>query len=119
MQCCVNEGVAGVADAVMKQMGEIWYFGWHSRCTVGSLLAVARSCSCRRTALHVANQTVCFTRHHLYRGRLEILVQNPPDGQELYWHNTRTVPKPYKGPREVRFEQDFSPDHDVKLALTR
>lgn len=53
------------------------------------------------------------------RGRLEILVQNPPDGQELYWHNTRTVPKPYKGPREVRFEQDFSPDHDVKLALTR
>lgn len=53
------------------------------------------------------------------RGRLEILVQNPPDGQELYWHNTRTVPKPYKGPREVRFEQDFSPDHDIKLALTR
>lgn len=52
------------------------------------------------------------------RGRLEILVQNPADGQELYWHNTRTVPKPYKGPREVRFEQDFSPHHDIKLALT-
>jgi hypothetical protein len=53
------------------------------------------------------------------RGRLEILVQNPRDGQELYWHNTRTVPKPYRGPREVRFEHDFSPDHDIKLALTR
>eukprot|EP00877_Chromochloris_zofingiensis_P015106 jgi/Chrzof1/984/Cz01g35220.t1 len=52
------------------------------------------------------------------RGRLEILVQNPPDGQELYWQNTRTVPKPYKGPKEIRLEQDFSPDHDVKLALT-
>jgi len=44
--------------------------------------------------------------------------RNPLDGQELYWHNTRTVPKPYKGPREIRFEQDFSPHHDVKLALT-
>lgn len=52
------------------------------------------------------------------RGRLEVLIQNPEDGQELFWQNTRTVPKPYKGPREVRFEQDFSPGHDVKLALT-
>lgn len=61
----------------------------------------------------------CLPLSRVCRGRLEILVQNPPDGQELYWHNTRTVPKPYKGPREVRFEQDFSPDHDIKLALTR
>lgn len=46
-------------------------------------------------------------------------MQHPADGQELYWLNTRTIPKPYRGPREVRFEQDFDPSHDVKLALTR
>jgi hypothetical protein len=81
--------------------------GFCSSITVGSLLPF-------KTAIMKGSIVELLAR----RGRLEILVQNPPDGQELYWHNTRTVPKPYKGPREVRFEQDFSPDHDVKLALT-
>jgi hypothetical protein len=81
--------------------------GFCSSITVGSLLPF-------KTAIMKGSIVELLAR----RGRLEILVQNPPDGQELYWHNTRTVPKPYKGPREVRFEQDFSPDHYVKLALT-
>lgn len=81
--------------------------GFCSSITVGSLLPF-------KTAIMKGSIVELLAR----RGRLEILVQNPPDGQELYWHNTRTVPKPYKGPREVRFEQDFSPDHDIKLALT-
>eukprot|EP00879_Flechtneria_rotunda_P007402 GHRR01007764.1.p1 GENE.GHRR01007764.1~~GHRR01007764.1.p1 ORF type:complete len:418 (+),score=144.06 GHRR01007764.1:797-2050(+) len=81
--------------------------GFCSSITVGSMLPF-------KTAIMKGSIVELLAR----RGRLEILVQNPPDGQELYWHNTRTVPKPYKGPREVRFEQDFSPHHDVKLALT-
>uniref|UniRef100_A0A383WHN9 Uncharacterized protein n=1 Tax=Tetradesmus obliquus TaxID=3088 RepID=A0A383WHN9_TETOB len=81
--------------------------GFCSSITVGSMLPF-------KTAIMKGSVVELLAR----RGRLEILVQNPPDGQELYWHNTRTVPKPYKGPREVRFEQDFSPNHDVKLALT-
>ncbi|KAF6264674.1 hypothetical protein COO60DRAFT_76306 [Scenedesmus sp. NREL 46B-D3] len=81
--------------------------GFCSSITVGSMLPF-------KTAIMKGSVVELLAR----RGRLEILVQNPPDGQELYWHNTRTVPKPYKGPREVRFEQDFSPHHDVKLALT-
>lgn len=81
--------------------------GFCSSITVGSMLPF-------KTAIMKGSTVELLAR----RGRLEILVQNPPDGQELYWHNTRTVPKPYKGPREVRFEQDFSPDHDIKLALT-
>lgn len=52
------------------------------------------------------------------RGRVEFLITNPPDGQELYWHNTRTMPKPYKGPLEFRLEQDFPDTYDIKLALT-
>lgn len=71
-----------------------------------------RTTVCSSSNIHTSLPVTC-------RGRLEILVQNPRDGQELYWHNTRTVPKPYRGPREVRFEHDFSPDHDIKLALTR
>lgn len=81
--------------------------GFCSSITVGSMLPF-------KTAIMKGSVVEMLAR----RGRLEILVQNPPDGQELYWHNTRTVPKPYKGPKEVRFEQDFSPDHDIKLALT-
>lgn len=81
--------------------------GFCSSITVGSMLPF-------KTAIMKGSVVELLAR----RGRLEILVQNPADGQELYWHNTRTVPKPYKGPKEVRFEQDFSPDHDVKLALT-
>jgi hypothetical protein len=81
--------------------------GFCSSITVGSMLPF-------KTAIMKGSVVELLAR----RGRLEILVQNPPDGQELYWHNTRTVPKPYKGPREVRFEQDFLPHHDVKLALT-
>jgi hypothetical protein len=81
--------------------------GFCSSITVGSMLPF-------KTAIMKGSVVELLAR----RGRLEILVQNPPDGQELYWHNTRTVPKPYKGPKEVRFEQDFSPDHDIKLALT-
>jgi hypothetical protein len=81
--------------------------GFCSSITVGSMLPF-------KTSIMKGSVVELLAR----RGRLEILVQNPLDGQELYWHNTRTVPKPYKGPREIRFEQDFSPHHDVKLALT-
>lgn len=52
------------------------------------------------------------------RGRVEFLVCNPQDGQELHWQHTRTVPKPYKGPLQIRSEQDFPADFDVRLAIT-
>lgn len=81
--------------------------GFCSSITVGSMLPF-------KTAIMRGSVVELLAR----RGRLEVLVHNPPDGQELYWHNTRTVPKPYKGPAEVRFELDFSPHHHVRLALT-
>jgi len=81
--------------------------GFCSSITVGSLLHF-------KTAVMKGSVVELVAR----RGRLEVLVQNPEGGQELFWQNTRTVPKPYTGPREVRFEQDFSPNHNVKLAMT-
>jgi hypothetical protein len=39
------------------------------------------------------------------KGRLRYIVTNPPNGMEMTWHNTITVPKPYKGPLEFHFEQ--------------
>lgn len=30
------------------------------------------------------------------RDRLQYIVSNPPNGMEMTWHNTITIPKPYK-----------------------
>jgi hypothetical protein len=92
------------------------------RWVVGLVALLGGAAACGACGWPTLNTLLCPCAVAVWRccrGRLEILVQNPPDGQELYWHNTRTIPKPYKGPQEVRFEQDFPPDHDIKLALTR
>lgn len=52
------------------------------------------------------------------KDRLAFIVTNPPNGMEMTWQNTVTIPKPYKGPLEFRFEQDLHPDQPVKLAVT-
>uniref|UniRef100_A0A7R9VLT4 F-box domain-containing protein n=1 Tax=Chlamydomonas euryale TaxID=1486919 RepID=A0A7R9VLT4_9CHLO len=52
------------------------------------------------------------------KGRLRYTVSNPPNGMEMTWQNTVTVPKPYKGPLEFRFEQDLPSGQPVKLAVT-
>lgn len=30
------------------------------------------------------------------RGLLQVMILNPEDGQQLHWHQSRTVPKPYR-----------------------
>jgi hypothetical protein len=82
--------------------------GFCSAITVGSLLPVKLPLM-RGSVVEIL----------LCRSRLFFIVTNPPNGTEMTWHNAVTVPKPYKGPREFRFETDLdSGDVPMKLAVT-
>ena len=52
------------------------------------------------------------------RGHLQVVLHYPADAKEISWHNGQPVQRPYKGPSQLRFEQDFGADYDVKLAVT-
>lgn len=51
-------------------------------------------------------------------GKANFLVLNPADSWDVRWENDKRAYTPYRGPREIRFSQDFPPELDVKLALT-
>lgn len=82
--------------------------GFCSAITVGSLLPVKLPLM-RGSVVEIL----------LSKSRLSYIVTNPPNGTEMTWHNAVTVPKPYKGPREFRFETDLdSGEVPMKLAIT-
>lgn len=81
--------------------------GFYSSITIGSLLPV-RLPVMKGSIIDMVVQ----------RDRLDVIVTHPPDGSELSWKNTVTVPSAYKGPRELRLQQDLSPDCPFKLAVT-
>lgn len=52
------------------------------------------------------------------QGKLDVCLTYPQDAVQVEWHNGVAVEHPYRGPREVRFEQKYSEDYPVKLAIT-
>jgi hypothetical protein len=54
----------------------------------------------------------------LRKGHFSVVLQYPEDAKEISWQNGQPVPRPYYGPPQLRFEQDFSSSYDVRLAAT-
>lgn len=81
--------------------------GFCSQITAGSLLPL-KFPILRGTVIDLMAQ----------RGRLEAILQYPPDAKEIHWQNGQPVQKAYCGPSELRFQLDFSDDCDVRLAGT-
>ena len=81
--------------------------GFCSQITAGSLLPL-KAPVMRGTILDVVAR----------RGRLEVVLNYPPDAKEITWHGGQPVQRPYRGPSQLRFEQDFSDQFDLKLAVT-
>ena len=48
----------------------------------------------------------------------QVILTYPPDAKEISWHNGQPVQHPYRGPSQLRLEQDFGGGHDVRLAAT-
>lgn len=48
----------------------------------------------------------------------QVVCCYPEDAREISWHNGQPVQRPYRGPRQLRFEQEFSDGHHVRLAIT-
>lgn len=81
--------------------------GFCSQITAGSLLPL-KAPVMRGTVLDIVAR----------RGRLEVVLNYPPDAKEISWHGGQPVQRPYRGPSQLRFEQDFSSDFDLRLAVT-
>lgn len=81
--------------------------GFCSQITAGSLLPL-KAPIMRGTVLDIVAR----------RGRLDIVLLYPEDAKEISWHNGQPVQSPYRGPQEIRLEQQFSSDFDVCLAMT-
>jgi len=81
--------------------------GFCSQITAGSLLPL-KAPVMRGTILDITAR----------RGRLEIILNYPKDAKEISWHNGHPVQRPYRGPSQLRFEQDFPNTYDVQLAVT-
>ena len=97
----LHKCVASVSDPRCRATG------FCSQITAGSLLPL-KAPVMRGTQLDIVAR----------RGRLEVVLIYPPDAREISWQNGQPVQRPYRGPAQLRFEQDFSPDHDVRLAIT-
>ncbi|KAF5831027.1 hypothetical protein DUNSADRAFT_13696 [Dunaliella salina] len=55
----------------------------------------------------------------LWPTRVEFIITQPTDGAvEIVWQNNDLTPKPYKGPRQLRFELELAGSEPYKLALT-
>lgn len=52
------------------------------------------------------------------QGKLDVCLIYPQDAVQVEWHNGVAVEHPYRGPREVRFEQKYPNNYPVKLAIT-
>jgi hypothetical protein len=52
------------------------------------------------------------------RGHLEVVLHYPADAKEISWQGGQPQQRPYRGPSQLRFEQDFDAGHDVRLAVT-
>jgi hypothetical protein len=52
------------------------------------------------------------------QGKLDVCLTYPQDAVQVEWHNGVAVEHPYRGPREVRFEQKYPEDYPVRLAIT-
>mmetsp|Transcript_18747 Transcript_18747/g.52635 ORF Transcript_18747/g.52635 Transcript_18747/m.52635 type:complete len:293 (-) Transcript_18747:308-1186(-) len=51
--------------------------------------------------------------------RVEFIITQPTEGAvEIVWQNDDLTPKPYKGPRQLRFELELTGNEPYKLALT-
>ena len=81
--------------------------GFCSQITAGSLLPL-KAPVMRGTILDIVAR----------RGSLEVVLHYPPDAKEISWYQGQPVQRPYRGPSQVRFEQNFSPNHDIRLAVT-
>ncbi len=81
--------------------------GFCSQITAGSLLPL-KAPVMRGTILDITAR----------RGRLEVILNYPKDAKEISWHNGHPVQRPYRGPSQLRFEQDFPDSYDVQLAVT-
>jgi hypothetical protein len=81
--------------------------GFCSQITAGSLLPL-KAPVMRGTILDITAR----------RGRLEVILNYPKDAKEISWHNGHPVQRPYRGPSQLRFEQDFPETYDVQLAVT-
>jgi hypothetical protein len=81
--------------------------GFCSQITAGSLLPL-KAPVMRGTILDITAR----------RGRLEVILNYPKDAKEISWHNGHPVQRPYRGPSQLRFEQDFPDNYDVQLAVT-
>ncbi|KAH7617085.1 hypothetical protein Ndes2526B_g07675 [Nannochloris sp. 'desiccata'] len=92
----------GVPDAPEERC-----VGFCSQITAGSLLPL-KAPVMRGTILDITAR----------RGRLEIILNYPKDAKEISWHNGHPVQRPYRGPSQLRFEQDFPNTYDVQLAVT-
>ncbi|GAB4814522.1 hypothetical protein N2152v2_001568, partial [Parachlorella kessleri] len=81
--------------------------GFCSQITAGSLLPL-KAPVMRGTVIDVL----------AWRGHMEVVLRYPEDAKEIAWHNGQPVRKPYRGPSELRLEQDFCDSYDLRLALT-
>ena len=81
--------------------------GFCSQITAGSLLPL-KAPVMRGTILDITAR----------RGRLEVILNYPKDAKEISWHNGHPIQRPYRGPSQLRFEQDFADTYDVQLAVT-
>jgi hypothetical protein len=48
----------------------------------------------------------------------QVVLAYPEDAKEISWQNGQPVHRPYRGPSQLRFEQDFPADYDIRLAVT-
>lgn len=87
--------------------GEPHAVGFCSQITAGSFLPLKVPVM-RGTILDVV----------LRKGHFSVVLQYPEDAKEISWQNGQPVPRPYYGPPQLRFEQDFSTAYDVRLAAT-
>ncbi|KAL4428542.1 hypothetical protein ABPG75_002631 [Micractinium tetrahymenae] len=81
--------------------------GFCSQITAGSLLPL-KAPVMRGTLLDIVAR----------RGHLEVILRYPPDAKEVSWQNGQPVQRPYRGPAQLRLEQDFAEGYDVRLAVT-
>lgn len=49
---------------------------------------------------------------------MQVVLAYPDDAKEISWQNGQPVHRPYRGPSQLRFEQDFPDDYDIRLAVT-
>jgi hypothetical protein len=79
------------------------------------VLQAFKRCSLRaHLALQSDDPTSSFVRCTLP----QVVLTYPADAKELNWHNGQPVQRPYRGPTQLRFEQDFPSDFEVRLAVT-